>query len=264
MPVRPNLLVIRVAELEVAKTFYEALGLDFVIEKHGSGPEHLSCVRGAFVFEIYPRRSDVDTTSAVRLGFSVPAFDPLLLNLRRLGSDFVTEPKDSKWGRRTVLLDPDGHSVELLEVGYTLEDLEVGDLEELARRDPQKFGLSPALPNWGQTLADRVVRDTRSDSCEVTTQQIEGWWVISASRDWLASPDGSLDLSFFNTAKPLLGQVNACRSEWLIHALANTVVTSGPTGQVVLRGVAPSSSPVWAILEKVGATRSLAFDGVDH
>jgi len=262
--VRPNLLVIRVADLGAARIFYGALGLDLKVEKHGAGPEHLSYAKNGFVFEIYPRRSDTDSTSAVRIGFSVPAFDPFLLSkLQDLGAEFVSEPTESEWGRRVVLRDPDGHTVELLEVGYTVEDLNRADPEAFARRQPEMFGLTLEVPDWGKALAERVVQDTKSDRCEITAEEIEGWWVIAASRDWLLAPDGSLDLSYFRSAKPLEGQVNACRSEWLIHAYARTLVTVGPSGRVVLKGVAPDSGRIWEVLASLGATRALAFEGVE-
>jgi len=53
--VRPNLLVIRVAEMGASRIFYGALGRDLKVEKHGAGPEHLSYAKNGFVFEICPR-----------------------------------------------------------------------------------------------------------------------------------------------------------------------------------------------------------------
>ena len=75
MTVRPNLLVIRSADLDRAGRFYEALGLAFRRERHGNGPEHLACDAGGFALEIYPRQNDGDSTAAVRLGFAVPDVD---------------------------------------------------------------------------------------------------------------------------------------------------------------------------------------------
>jgi len=259
---RLNLLVIRVADLAASRAFYEALGLEFVLEKHGSGPEHLSCSRGGFVFEVYPRRSQADSTSKVRIGFSLPALHPLLDELRGIGAEFVSGPKESEWGRRLVLRDPDGHRVELLEVGYTVEDLSLVDPEGLARRQPRMFGLTPELPDWGQVLAERVVNDTQDARCEITAQKIGDWWVIAANRDWLRAHDGSLDLTFFRTAKALNREVNASRSEWLIHAYARTLVTVGPGGSGVLKGMCPASSEIWKTLTDLGATRAIAFEGV--
>ena len=111
----PSLVVIRVTDLEAARAFYEALGLDFQLEKHGKGPEHLSHAASGFVFEIYPRRSTTDSTAAVRLGFSVPSLTAVLTRLNRTEAEVVSKPQESTWGLRAVLRDPDGHTVELLQ-----------------------------------------------------------------------------------------------------------------------------------------------------
>ena len=48
--------LIRTHDIEAAKTFFEAFGLTFVQEQHGSGPVHYACEVGGAVFEIYPAR----------------------------------------------------------------------------------------------------------------------------------------------------------------------------------------------------------------
>ena len=65
-----NLLVLRVEDLEASRTFYAALGLDLVPEKHGDGPLHLSCDLQGTVMELYPRSREMRPTS-LRLGFRV-------------------------------------------------------------------------------------------------------------------------------------------------------------------------------------------------
>ena len=70
-----NLVVIRASNLERAVAFYRLLGLDFVKHRHGNGLEHFACDLGTVVFEIYPRTSEADSTSATRLGFRVASVD---------------------------------------------------------------------------------------------------------------------------------------------------------------------------------------------
>ena len=65
------------------------------------------------VFEIYPRSDDVDT-SAVRLGFRVPSVDKAIEDLEKIGVVVLSSPRDSQWGRRAVILDPDGYKIELV------------------------------------------------------------------------------------------------------------------------------------------------------
>lgn len=108
---RINLVVIRSQDIEASKTFYEQIGLTFQRHKHGNGAEHYASESSSFVFEIYP--DDGTSSSGARIGFSVPDVDSIIETLRATGIEIVVEPKDSPWGRRAVVRDPDEHSVEL-------------------------------------------------------------------------------------------------------------------------------------------------------
>jgi hypothetical protein len=59
-----SLLVLRSSRLEAMRTFYEALGLTFVEEKHGAGPVHYSAQLGSTVLEIYPGETSPPITEA--------------------------------------------------------------------------------------------------------------------------------------------------------------------------------------------------------
>lgn len=98
-----------------APQFYQILGLTFDKHRHGSGPEHFVCEQGGIVFEIYPRNGETDATTATRLGFRVLSVDDIVEKLRQAGAEIVSAPRDSPWGRRAVVADPDGHRVELAE-----------------------------------------------------------------------------------------------------------------------------------------------------
>jgi lactoylglutathione lyase len=112
MPVAFNLLVIRVFDLERARQFYEALGLTFTREQHGSGPEHLASTCDGTVFELYPSGEN-PPTSGIRLGFRVSSIRAVLLTLAEIDAEVVSPPTDSPWGLRAVICDPDGNRVEL-------------------------------------------------------------------------------------------------------------------------------------------------------
>jgi predicted enzyme related to lactoylglutathione lyase len=112
MEVVLNLVVIRSADLTRSQRFYEALGLQFAHEKHGNGPEHLAAELGEMVFEIYPRGSGPDTLG-VRLGFRVASVEDAVSAVGSLGAEIATPPAASPWGWRAVVVDPDGHRVEV-------------------------------------------------------------------------------------------------------------------------------------------------------
>ena len=114
-----NLLVLYTADLQISLAFYKALGLQFVEEQHGSGPIHYACEQDGFVIEIYPGKAgnpvDRKQAGAVMLGFHVADLNSTLETLKALGTVIVTEPKQSDWGLRAVVQDPDGRSVDLSE-----------------------------------------------------------------------------------------------------------------------------------------------------
>lgn len=112
-PITCNLLVLRARDLNRAQEFYRALGMELVQHSHGSGPVHLVSEVEGQVFEIYPlSQNDVPTNSA-RIGFSVPSVDDAYRALLAAGGQKVSSPRNSQWGRRAVVADPDGHYVEL-------------------------------------------------------------------------------------------------------------------------------------------------------
>jgi lactoylglutathione lyase len=108
-----NLVVIRAADLDRAKEFYERIGLAFKRHAHGSEPEHLATEMPSFVFEIYPIVEGQPTTESTRIGFAVSDVDAIVEQLAILGATIHRQPKDSPWGRRAVVRDFDKHLVEL-------------------------------------------------------------------------------------------------------------------------------------------------------
>lgn len=110
---RLNLVVVRGEDPGRLVQFYEAVGLRFIMEKHGGGPKHYAAVIGEIVFEIYPVRSATDNTSGIRLGFKVDSVRGVIEGLRDQGLLNV-HGHDHSAGR-AILKDPAGHVVELAE-----------------------------------------------------------------------------------------------------------------------------------------------------
>ena len=89
------------------------IGLNFQRHKHGSGAEHYAQEGSGAVFELYPL-VEGKTTTAARIGFEVDSVDAVVR--REAGAEITAEPKDSPWGRRAVVVDPDGHRIEITEL----------------------------------------------------------------------------------------------------------------------------------------------------
>lgn len=108
-----SLVVVYAADVARSKQFYESLGLAFTAERHGKGPEHFACQLEGIVFEIYPRKAEHQGSPPMRIGFRVPSVDAALRMIESGGGAVVSPPRDSPWGRRAVLTDPDGYQIEI-------------------------------------------------------------------------------------------------------------------------------------------------------
>jgi lactoylglutathione lyase len=109
-----NLIVLRSANLEEAAKFYREIGFVFIRHAHGSGPEHYAAEVNGMVFEIYPISAKSSSTTGARIGFKVESVEDVVAKLSKIGATVVAPPADSEWGRRAVVKDFDGHSVELV------------------------------------------------------------------------------------------------------------------------------------------------------
>ena len=110
-----NLVVLRSTDIVRAAAFYSQLSLEFMRHRHGSGPEHFAAeLPGGGVFELYPV-TDGASSLGTRVGFRVPSVDQAVAALSDYPGTVVSAPRDSEWGRRAVVVDPDGHKVELVQ-----------------------------------------------------------------------------------------------------------------------------------------------------
>ena len=111
---RLNLTVIRSADIDLAHDFYCLFGLNFERHSHGKGPEHYATVDLDSVFEIYPATTKFPPSISTRIGFEVDSCDEVVSLLEDEGFAIASDPTDSPWGRRAVVIDPDGHKVEVV------------------------------------------------------------------------------------------------------------------------------------------------------
>jgi lactoylglutathione lyase len=111
-----SLVVLKTHQLETVRLFYETIGIDFAEEQQGSGPVHYLGTLGESVLEIYPlQEGEADSTT--RLGFTVEDLGYVLESLRRRELLPLKKAKQTEWGLRAVVKDPDGRSIEFYHGG---------------------------------------------------------------------------------------------------------------------------------------------------
>lgn len=112
-----NLLVIKTNSINMVKSFYELLGLTFKEERHGNGPAHYASYIGETIFEIYPLKKTKTPDKSTRLGFTVKSgmLDCLIHTFSDNGVKILEWPKQSAFGYRAIVRDPDGRTVEIYE-----------------------------------------------------------------------------------------------------------------------------------------------------
>ena len=105
-----NLLVLRCANIQRSRAFYELFGMAFTQHQHGNGPIHFASEDESGVFEIYPLEGgSADQTG---LGFTSGDLDGLHMLLRR--NQFAPrEIRETELGRMFVVRDPDGRRIEV-------------------------------------------------------------------------------------------------------------------------------------------------------
>lgn len=116
MPDSPRLvlLVLKTGDVPRLRKFYACLGVEFIEERHGSGPLHYAGQLGDLVLEIYPLADGAAADRSTRFGFDLSDLDATLHRLAEAGTTIRTPPTGTPWGRRAVVIDPDGRSVELV------------------------------------------------------------------------------------------------------------------------------------------------------
>ena len=108
-----SLLVLKTQQLEKLRAFYSKLGIEFCEEQHGDGPTHFAGKVGSAVLEIYPLPDGGQVDSSTRLGFFVKDLGFVLESLWRNKFCELKKAKQTQWGYRSVVRDPDGRAVEL-------------------------------------------------------------------------------------------------------------------------------------------------------
>lgn len=114
-------IVLWTARAREVVAFYEALGLPLATEQHEEGPAHWACELQGVHFAVYEQDEgdlpppEYKAAGASLLGFDVDDLDAAYLAAKTVGARVLIRPEEVPWGRRAVVLDPDGRTVELNE-----------------------------------------------------------------------------------------------------------------------------------------------------
>jgi hypothetical protein len=119
------------------------------------------------VFEIYPERSENETTTTVRFGFTIRSVDEKVKRLREQSAQVLTEAYDSPWARRAVVQDLEGtRSISRnrsINIGRCIARSSRRVPQFFAPRDGYLASFSPTLINarYGGCLEVRMSRYRR-------------------------------------------------------------------------------------------------------
>lgn len=108
---RVSLVVLRCADLDATRDFYAALGLRLIPEQHAMGPRHYSSTCDGVVLEFYPLEGR--PTSGLRLGLALSAALFSQERASQAGGTLVRDSESPSGGRRVILRDPDGHTLDI-------------------------------------------------------------------------------------------------------------------------------------------------------
>jgi len=99
--------------------FYTAIGIPLEPDTHGEpgGPTHYEADLAGVHFAVFNNKvkgvdPDVPVAS-MTIGLAVENIDETLRIVEKLGAKIRTPLQDTPWGKRIVVLDPDGRPVEL-------------------------------------------------------------------------------------------------------------------------------------------------------
>ncbi len=97
--------------------FYRAIGVPLEDERHEEGPAHWACSLGPVHFAVFEAAEGAARGraegGATMIGLSVTSLEEAVAAAVGMDARVLVLPEEVPWGRRAVVADPDGRSVEL-------------------------------------------------------------------------------------------------------------------------------------------------------
>ena len=98
--------------------FYRLIGFQFNATKVDKGSEVYRALHDGVEFSLYSIKSaQKSQIPSLQLGFQITEIEATVAKLKSIpGAMCILDPTDMPDGKKSIILDPDGHSIELCQV----------------------------------------------------------------------------------------------------------------------------------------------------
>ncbi|MFM6927856.1 MAG: VOC family protein, partial [Bdellovibrio sp.] len=98
--------------------FYRLIGFQFQATKVDKGSEVYRALHDGVEFSLYSIKSaQKSQIPSLQLGFQITELEAIVEKLRNIpGTMCILDPTDMPDGKKSIILDPDGHSIELSQI----------------------------------------------------------------------------------------------------------------------------------------------------
>ncbi len=110
-------ITLNTAQPDLLLSFYELLGFQFNQKAVDKGSHAWNGQLGDINLEIFNiKESFSNKIPGVQMSFEVKAIEDLVKKFRLLNAQIMIEPMETKTGFMSIVMDPDGRSVELIQL----------------------------------------------------------------------------------------------------------------------------------------------------
>jgi hypothetical protein len=108
-------ITINTAQLQNMLVFYSRIGFKFQAVQVNKGSEVYRAVHDGVEFSLYSLPSALKSqVPSLQLGFQITELESTIQDLAKVpGTLLILDPTDMPDGKKAIILDPDGHSIEL-------------------------------------------------------------------------------------------------------------------------------------------------------
>ncbi|MGZ3769516.1 MAG: VOC family protein [Bdellovibrio sp.] len=110
-------ITINTPHLDHMLGFYQIIGFQFTASKVDKGSVVYRCSRNGLEFSLYSiKESPKSPVPSLQLGFKINNIEKMVADLVKIpGAMTILDPTEMPDGKKAIVLDPDGHAIELCE-----------------------------------------------------------------------------------------------------------------------------------------------------